>query len=368
MEFTSLRDQYLSIEGEIKGRINKVLDHGQFIMGPEVFEFESAVESKLEVEFCSTCANGTDAISIALLSCGLENNDIVIVPAFSFFASAEAVLQVGARIRFADVNSSTYNLDPESLLRTINNVEKEGEKVFAVLAVGLFGSCLGLEQVSDICRSRSIVLVEDGAQSFGARVDGKYSHELCDAVTTSFFPSKPLGGYGDGGAIFSGNKKIAERAESLKQHGKGDHKYENISVGFNSRLDTIQAAILLEKIRLFDSELNRRKEIARIYSENIAHSEISTPNFDEGSAWAQYTLKSRCRDSFIEILGDRSIPTAIYYPVPLHRAKAFNGKYSSTDCREADLLSGQVFSIPIGAYMSDEDIELVVSTINGCRA
>ena len=329
MEFRDLKAQYSKLKYELDYAIEEVLRNGVFIGGTPVIEFEKELSDYVGVRHCVTCANGTDAITLALKAWGIGKGDAVFVPDFTFFSTAECPANEGAIPVFIDVDPKTYNIDPSRLESAITYVEKNTDLVpKVVIAVDLFGQTADYKELRSICDRHDLYLLEDGAQSFGASYQGKRSGALGDISTTSFFPAKPLGGYGDGGAVFTDNEKWARTIKSLAIHGKGASKYDNVSLGMNSRLDTIQAAILRVKLRAFKQfELERVNEIAKIYMGCISGG-VELPVINSGNycSWAQYTIKlprgvdrERVRESLEEV----GIPTNIYYSKPLHEQKAF---------------------------------------------
>ncbi|ALS99053.1 DegT/DnrJ/EryC1/StrS family aminotransferase [Lacimicrobium alkaliphilum] len=367
MEFIDLQAQLATMRENIDRRIAKVLDHGQFIMGPEVSELEERLADYVGVEHCISCANGTDALQLSLMALGVGANDIVFTTAFSFFATAEVIPLVGATPYFVDINEETYNICPISLEQAIIACKAAGKGIpRAVIAVDLFGMPANYPELRLICDKYDLHLIEDGAQSFGGSISGKKCGSFGDIATTSFFPAKPLGCYGDGGAIFTNNQDLAEQCRSMRVHGKGDHKYQNIRIGLNSRLDTIQAAILLEKLQQFPTELERRNYISKKYASalraDLVHQKASA-GFT--SAWALYTVSgiSESRQSYLDRLSAQGIPSGIYYPVCLHRQPAMQDALAEP-CKKAEAASQKAFSIPMHPYMSDQDIDHVINGLS----
>ena len=364
MEFIDLKSQYLRLQAPIRAAIDRVLEHGTFIMGPEVFTLESNLASFCGTKHCISCANGTDAILMALMQQGIGPGDFVYTTPFSFFATAEPIALLGATPVFVDVDPATFNLDPEQLVRVLDgppsgqlakaNGDREG-RARAVIAVDLFGLPADYEKLRAICSARGLTLIADGAQSFGARIDGVSPMALADIGTTSFFPAKPLGCYGDGGAIFTNDDEIAAKLRSIRVHGQGEHKYENVRLGVNGRLDTIQAAILIEKLAVFPDELEQRNALARLYDELLDGvpeiERLPARPKDVRSAWAQYTVVTRdesARESFAASLREHEIPTSIYYPNPIHLSRAMDYLgYQEGDFPVAEKLSRTVLSLPM---------------------
>lgn len=357
MEFIDLKSQYLDLKESIDARIHDVLNHGQYIMGPEVKELEEKLASYVGVKHAVSCANGTDALSLALMAMGVAKGDAVFVPTFTFFASAEAVALSGATPVFVDAHPDTFNMCPDDLEHRIKSVLDEGElcpKV--VMTVDLFGLPADYEKIQAVASKYKLLTLEDAAQGLGGNISGKRAGSFGDIATTSFFPAKPLGCYGDGGAIFTDDDGYAELIRSYRIHGKGEDKYDNVRVGVNSRLDTIQAAILLEKLNVFDDELSRRNDVSRIYSEHLAEKAIKSPFVPDGyySSWAQYTIMADNRDELQRSLAKKGIPTAIYYKKCMHEQSAFsNLKVYGTQLSVAEELSRKALSLPMHPYLSE---------------
>ena len=365
MQFIDLQSQLAHIRPAIDARIKKVLDHGQFIMGPEVFELEEKLADYIGAKHCISCANGTDALQLSLMALGIGPGDTVITTAFSFFATAEVIPLVGATPYFVDINPNTYNLCPKSLEQGIADAKAQGLSPKAVIAVDLFGLPANYPKIEKICRQHGLYLIEDAAQGFGGSINGKKAASFGDIATTSFFPAKPLGCYGDGGAIFTNNDELAELCQSLRIHGKGEDKYDNVRVGLNSRLDTIQAAILLEKLIHFPDELEKRQQIASNYSKHLKDI-LNVPSLPEEyvSAWAQYSVTSQHQDRkfWINKLAEKGVPTAIYYPNGLHRQKAMNmNPCSSTTI--TDNICENIFSLPMHPYINGNEMTYITDTV-----
>ncbi|WP_100642136.1 DegT/DnrJ/EryC1/StrS family aminotransferase [Alteromonas facilis] len=369
MEFIDLNAQLHHMRSAIEERINKVLDHGQFIMGPEVYELEEQLANYVGVKHCVSCANGTDALQIALMCHDIGHGDVVFTTSFSFFATAEVIALTGATPYFVDIDPTTFNIDPVKLEAAIQAVRSSdlGEPK-AVIAVDLFGLPANYLALEPMCELYGLTLIEDAAQGFGGSIGNRRSGSFGDIATTSFFPAKPLGCYGDGGALFTDNDETAEKMRSLRVHGKGDHKYQNIRIGLNSRLDTIQAAILIEKLAHFPDELVHRQAISQCYS--AINFQCQKPEVPSGftSSWAQYTLMvaPENRQAFQDQLKRANIPTAIYYPIPLDQQPAFSDALSPPTPIAAKVAT-QVISIPMSGYISLQDCQTVVDVINGLQ-
>ncbi|SFC94359.1 DegT/DnrJ/EryC1/StrS family aminotransferase [Butyrivibrio sp. YAB3001] len=368
-EFRDLHRQYVAIKDEIDCRIQSVIDKASFIHGEEVSELEKLLAEYVGVKHCITCANGTDALELALMAWGIGEGDIVFVPDFTFFASGEVVSAVGAVPVFVDVDKETYNMSPCALERMIVQVESSKGRPRAVIAVDLFGQTADYNEIRKITDKYDLLLLEDGAQAFGSKSCGRRACSFGNISTTSFFPAKPFGCYGDGGAVFTDNDDWAELIRSYCVHGKGSNKYDNVRIGMNSRLDTIQAAVLLAKYNQFENyELNFIQELAVDYNSRL-EGIVDIPVINEGnfSSWAQYTVKVRSnheREKLVSDLKKAGIPTAVYYPKPMHSQLAFREyKYSDNNYPNANSLSSTVISLPFHPYMKENEVELIVKEI-----
>lgn len=354
MQFIDLAAQYQHLKERIDLRIQKVLDHGKYIMGPEVQELEEKLADYVGVKHAITCANGTDALTLCMMTLGIKEGDAVFCPTFTFFATAEAPAFFGATPILVDSDELTFNICPKDLEKRIKQVIKEGKlKPKAIIAVDLFGLPANYPELEKLAKKYDLKLIEDAAQGFGGEINGKRAGSFGDIATTSFFPAKPLGCYGDGGAVFTNNDKYAELIKSYRVHGKGSDKYDNVRIGMNSRLDTIQAAILLEKLAEFPQELINRDLAAKSYEKELSD-KYRTPQIPEGylSSWAQYTLVDSNRAKIIAQYKEKGIPTAIYYATCMHQQSVF--KYlglDNTDFPVASKLSKEVFSIPMHPYL-----------------
>ena len=363
--FTGLDDQAKVLRAEIDRRIARVLDHGRFIMGPEVSEFESALASFCGASNAIGVANGTDALQIALMAGGIKSGDAVFLPAFTYTAPAEVIMILGAIPFFVDVDASTFNIDCGHLETQIKRAQELGIRPAAVIGVDLFGLPADWDSLNSICRVHGLFLIADSAQSFGAQYHGRKVGTLADVTTTSFFPAKPLGCYGDGGALFTENAKLASEMRSIRVHGQGREKYETVRVGMNSRLDTLQAAILLAKIGVFGEELDRRDALAQHYADRLGGA-IDLPEVPAGlkSAWAQYTIKSGNRDALQASLSGKGIPTAVYYPKPLHLQTAY-AQHGATSGHlpVSESLCAAVLSLPMNPYWTRESADAVCDAV-----
>ena len=372
MQFRDLKKQYEVLKPEIDAAIADVIDSSRFISGPQVRELEAQLAEYVGVKHCITCGNGTDAITLAMMAWGIGEGDAVFVPDFTFFSSGECPAIVGATPIFVDVDQRTFNLDPIKLEQAIQTILNEGEYVpKAVVAVDLFGLPADFPAIKIICEKYGLLLLEDGAQGFGGSINGEMACSFGDIATTSFFPAKPLGCYGDGGAIFTDNDEWAALLRSLTVHGKsGNDKYNNIRIGMNSRLDTIQAALLMPKFKAFrEYELDAVNHVADQYTELLADSGLVTPLIPEGyiSSWAQYTVQLSDpidRTKLIEHLKSNGIPSMVYYAKPMHLQGAFEGKRSAAaDCPVTENLCKTVLSLPMHPYLGNVEIKTIVSNI-----
>ncbi|HHQ4574099.1 TPA: DegT/DnrJ/EryC1/StrS family aminotransferase [Aeromonas hydrophila] len=354
MQFIDLAAQYQHLKQKIDQRIQQVLEHGHYIMGPEVAELEAKLADYVGVKHVITCANGTDALTLAMMAMGVKSGDAIFCPTFTFFATAETIAYEGATPVFVDSDPDTFNISPQDLEKQIQRVLAEGKlNLKAIITVDLFGLPANYPELEIIAKKYNMKLLEDSAQGFGGELNGKRAGSFGDIATTSFFPAKPLGCYGDGGAIFTNSDEYAELIKSYRVHGKGADKYDNVRIGMNSRLDTIQAAILLEKLAAFPEELIARNKVAKNYEQALA-GKYKTPVVPSGylSSWAQYTIITQNRDATMAEYKTKGIPTMIYYATCLHQQKAFAYLgYKEGDLPVAEKLSKQVVSLPMHPYM-----------------
>lgn len=374
MQFRDLKKQYSVLKEDMDKAMIEVAASSQYINGPWVKELESELAEYVGVKHCITCANGTDALSIAMMAWGIKEGDAVFVPDFTFFSSGEVVSLAGGTPVFVDVDKDTYNISAESLEKAIIKVKEEGKLTpRVVVAVDLFGLPADFDSIRPVAEKYGLLILEDGAQGFGGEIRGRKACSFGDISTTSFFPAKPLGCYGDGGAVFTDDDEIAALAQSIRVHGKGTMKYDNVRVGLNSRLDTIQAAILQVKLKAFkDYELDDVNKVADKYTALLSEKlgdKICLPVVPDGflSSWAQYTiqLKDReTRDAVQAALKEKGIPAMVYYIKPMHKQLAFGitGDYGF-DCSNTEALCDTVLSLPMHPYMTDEDINEVVNAL-----
>lgn len=370
MQFRDLKSQYQALKSDVDQAIQTVLNEGSFIMGRQVSELEHDLAAYVGVKNCIACANGTDALSLALMAWGIKARDAVFVPDFTFFATGEVVSLVGATPIFVDVDAITYNMDPIKLEAAIKDVLAEGKyKPRVVIPVDLFGLPADYQKIGKTAENYDLLILEDGAQGFGGSFDNRRACSFGHASTTSFFPAKPLGCYGDGGAVFTDDDELAEKMRSIRIHGKGSDRYDNVRIGLNSRLDTLQAAILQVKFKAFvDYELEKVNQVASLYTEKLREV-VKTPIIPEGyySSWAQYTIQlsdKQLRDKLQTGLKAKGIPSMIYYPKPMHSQTAFMGlKAYGMDCTTTESLCDTVLSLPIHPYLNEEDQELIISSV-----
>ncbi|EPF6145962.1 DegT/DnrJ/EryC1/StrS family aminotransferase [Acinetobacter baumannii] len=359
IDFIDLKAQQNRIKDKINAGIQNVLTHGQYILGPEVIELEEKLASYVGAKHCITCANGTDALQIAQMAFGIGPGDEVITPGFTYIATAETVALLGAKPVYVDVNPKTYNLDIEKLEAAITPRTK------AIIPVSLYGQCADFDAINAIAEKYGIPVIEDAAQSFGATYKGRKSCNLSTVACTSFFPSKPLGCYGDGGAIFTNDDELAKVIRQIARHGQ-DKRYHHIRVGVNSRLDTLQAAILLPKLEILDDEMQARQKVAEIYNQLFNQAGIHTTPYLEAhntSAWAQYTIQVDNRAEVQEKLKAQGIPTAVHYPIPLNKQPAV----ADTDVMLpiGDAIAERVMSLPMHPYLTIEAQEKIVQALVG---
>lgn len=371
MQFIDLKTQYERIQGNVNERVLKVLGSQRYIMGPEVAEVEKRLADFAGTKYAITCSSGTDALVIPLLSFSLKPDDAVFVPAFTFFASAESITLAGGTPVFVDVDPDTFNMDPNSLTAAISRVKKEARlKPKGIVAVDLFGQPADYEKINKIAKDNNLFVLEDAAQSFGSSQDGKRAGSLAMVAATSFFPAKPLGCYGDGGAIFTNDDDMADLLTSIRVHGQGIDKYDNVRLGINGRFDTIQAAVILAKLDIFQDEIESRNHVADSYTELLQNC-IKTPKVEDGniSVWAQYTLTAKDEDErsrIIDACKASGIPTAVYYPIPIHLSTAYKGLgYAPGDLPVTENLSKRVFSLPMHPYLPENDIEKIADVVKG---
>lgn len=371
MEFRNLKRQYQVLKPQMDAAMLEVAENCNFISGKQVTELEQQLAEYVGVKHCVTCGNGTDALTLVMMAWDIKAGDAVFVPTFTFFASAEVVAFEGATPVFVDVDERTFNVDPVKLEEAIEQVKKEGKlNPRAVIAVDLFGQPADYTKIEEICKKHGLLLLEDGAQGFGGKIGDRTACSFGDAAATSFFPAKPLGCYGDGGAVFTNDDEMADYMRSIRVHGKSPaDKYDNLRIGLNSRLDTIQAAVLKVKLQAFkDHELESVNRAAKLYDEYLGNV-VKTPVVPEGfySSWAQYTLildSKEQRTHLQKELKEQGIPTMVYYPKPMHLQGAFADLgYKKGDFPVAESLCERVLSLPMHPYLNEEDIRFVANAV-----
>lgn len=358
MDFVDLRAQYQRIKPRIDARIQTVLDHGRFILGPEVEELEQRLAARIGARHAIGCASGTDALLLALMAVGIGSGDEVVTTPFTFFATGEMITLLGAHPVFVDIDPVTWNIDPARIEAAIT------PRTRAILPVSLYGQPAEMEAINDIAERHHLPVIEDAAQSFGALYNGRHSGNLSTIGCTSFFPSKPLGAYGDGGACFTNDDALAAAVLELRNHGQSA-RYRHTRIGINGRLDTLQAAILLAKLEVFDEELVARAEIADRYTA-LLRDVVATPRLlpDRTSAWAQYTIEIEDRPSVEKALHAAGIPTAVHYPTALHRQPVYAGlNLPAGSFPQAERAAERVLSLPMHPYLEPAQVEQVADAV-----
>ena len=368
MNFIDLQRQYDVIKEQVDARIKNVIDSKHFIMGSEVAELEEALARFTGRKYCLTCGSGTEALQIPLMAYDLKSTDAVFVPSFTFFASAESISLVGGTPIFID-SDSTFNMDVDFLEKEIERVLAEGKLTpRGIVAVDLFGRSANYDVIEKIADKYNLFLLEDAAQGFGGSLHGKRNGSFGDVSATSFFPAKPLGCYGDGGAIFTDDEQLYELMKSIRVHGSGSNRYDNINIGINGRMDTIQAAVVLAKLEVFEDELEARQEVAKWYTEELKDI-LTVPETDLEyfSAWAQYTLIAKDDDErqrIISGLKEKDIPVMVYYPIPLHEQTVYrNMGYGKVKLPYCSKIAKQVFSVPMHPYLKHEEVKYICDAI-----
>lgn len=365
--FIDLAAQQARIRDRVEAAMRRTLDHGAYIFGPELGELETKLS-----EFCGArhsigCSNGTDALALVLMAKNVRPGQAVFCPSFTFAATAEVIAWLGATPYFVDIEPDTYNMDPASLRAAIVEAKEAGLQPVGVISVDLFGLPADYDEIEPIARDAGLWLLSDAAQGFGGVYKGRKVGTIGIATTTSFFPAKPLGTYGDGGAIFTDDDELAALLRSLLFHGKGEDRYDNVRIGMNGRLDSLQAGILLEKLAIFPGEIEERNRIAARYSEGLKNL-LVTPHVPEGSlsVWAQYTLRApgRDRDAIVSALKERGVPTAVYYPKPLHLQTAYKQfPVVASGLPVSERFAGEVFSLPMHAYLDEETQDFIIDSV-----
>lgn len=349
MKFIDLNQQYQVIKASVDDRIQAVLNHGQYIMGPEIVELEKCLSQLASVKHCITVSSGTAALQVALMAVGLKPGDEVITTPFSFFATVETIILLGGRPVFVDINPKTYNINPDLIEQAITPRTK------AIMPINLYGQCADFDRINAIAEAHGLVVIEDAAQSFGASYKGRPSCSLSTIGCTSFFPSKPLGCYGDGGACFTNDDEIAHRMKSIRSHGE-EGRYYHTRIGVNARFDTIQAAVILAKLEIFADELQKRQKIARLYDDHLK-GQFITPYIEPHncSTYAQYTIQVDDREAIRAALSEQLIPTAVHYPMLLNKQPAISAYViSSGDYPHAEAAAERVLSLPFHPYLTED--------------
>jgi len=381
IKFIDLAAQQKIIYLDIERRIRTVLSHGKYIMGPEVYELEQKLAEYTGVENAVSCSSGTDALLMSLIAYDIGPGDVIFTTPFTFIATVEVIALLGATPVFVDIDSRTFNIDQAKLELAIRAVKEKDSNIYplprpfvpknielspkGIISVDIFGLPADYEQINAIARKYKLFVIEDAAQSFGATYHGKKTGTLTDMAATSFFPAKPLGCYGDGGAILTDDDHLAATIRSIRLHGKGEEKYDNVCIGVNGRLDTLQAAILLEKLRIFPKEVKERNRVADRYSQGLKdHLEIPFVPESVTSVWAQYSVLSDHKAMLQTMLKENGIPTAVYYPKPLHLQTAFSSLgYKEGDFPISEQVSQTIFSLPMHPYLKDDQIDWIVQVI-----
>ncbi len=370
MQFIDLSKQQKLIRKKINVRIESVLDHGQYINGKEVFELEELLANYVDKKHCISCSSGTDALLIPLMAYGIGPGDAVITTPFSYIATAEVIAILGATPIFVDIYEKTFNINPDGIEEAVIFAKKQNLVPKAIIPVDLFGLPARYRLINEVAKEHNLVVIEDFAQAFGSSIGAKKAGSFGNVSATSFYPAKPLGCYGDGGAIFTDDSDLAQKMKSIRVHGAGVNKYQNVRVGLNGRLDTIQAAILLEKFNIFENELKSRNEIANYYKSKINSDLVVPPFIPENytSSWAQFSVISKnknVRKRLIDDLSKQRIPTAIFYSIPLHLQKVFKKlHYKKGSLPASEKISKLIFSVPMHPYLERSDQDRIIEVLN----
>jgi UDP-2-acetamido-2-deoxy-ribo-hexuluronate aminotransferase len=370
MDFIDLKSQQRLISAALAANIQRVLAHGQYVMGPEVLELEARLAAYVGVKHVISCSSGTDALLMALMAYGVGPGDAIFTTPFTFIATAEVIQLLGATPVFVDIDPKTFNLDPEALAEAVSRLGQNPAtaplKPKGIIPVDLFGQPADYDRIHSIAQAQGLFVLEDAAQSFGATYKGRRAGALAETAATSFFPAKPLGCYGDGGAVFTDDDGRAEVLRSIRVHGQGQLRYEHVRIGLTGRLDTLQAAVLLAKLDIFDQEVTARQRVAQRYSAAL-NSVVTVPLVDPActSVWAQYSVLSESRDLLLQKLQAAQIPTAIYYPLPLHLQKAFaHLGHKPGDFPVSENASRRIFSLPMHPYLGSADQARIIQVLS----
>lgn len=366
--FIDLKTQYRRNKSNIDKAIDRVLERGQYIMGPDITDLETQLADYIGVKHAVTCSSGTDALVIALMAMGVQAGDAVFTSPFTFFATAESISLCGATPVFVDIDPFTYNLDPNKLKEKVSEVINMGTLTpRAVIPVDLFGLAADYLKINEVAKQHNLFVLEDAAQAFGAIYHDKKAGNLGHAAATSFYPAKPLGCYGDGGAVFTNNPELHEKMLSLRVHGQATsgNKYDNVRIGLNARMDTIQAAVLLEKLKIYDDELKARNAIAKKYN-NALNEFVTVPQVPKGqqSVWAQYSIQVDDREKLRSDLTNQGLPTAVFYPIPIHLSTAYQHlDHKAGDFPVSEAVSEKIVSLPMHPYLNEEQVNKVINAV-----
>lgn len=359
MQFIDLKEQYYRIQSEIDRRMRRVFEHSQYIMGPEVKELEERLVDFVNAKHCIALSSGTDALLIALMALDIQPGDEIITTSFSFIAPATMARLLGAKPVFVDIDPTTYNINPALIEQAIT------PKTKVILPVDLYGQCADYDAINAIAKKHNLYVIQDGAQSFGATYKGRQIGELATIACTSFFPSKPLGCYGDGGACFTNDDELAVRMQQIRNHGQ-DRRYHHVRLGINGRLDTLQAAVLLAKLDIFPSELEQRQQVAKYYN-SLLSPFVSTPHIESHniSTYAQYTIQTANRDQVAAALAEKHIPTAVHYPLPIHQQPIISRTNGDANYRlhYAQAAASKVLSLPFHPYLQESDMRKIAELV-----
>jgi len=364
MQFIDLKTQRQRIENDLRQRFDNIIEHGQYILGPEVRELEGRLASAAGVKHCLGVASGTDALLLALMALGIEAGDEVITTPFTFIATASMIKLLGATPVFVDIDPQTYNINPRLIAPAITSKTK------AIIAVDLYGQCADYDAIHQVAQAHGLPVIEDAAQSFGATYKERPACGLATIACTSFYPPKPLGAYGEGGACFTEDADLAEKISQLRNHGQS-RRYHHVRLGINGRLGSFQAAVVLSKLAIFEDELTARQRIALLYANDLKEAGLEPPSIapHNKSAYAQYTIRSQKRDALAEHLKEQGVPTAVHYPVPLHQQPVFSDlHYPDGALPHAEQAAREVLSLPFCPYLSEESIKRVAKALASFHA